>query len=123
MILAVARPQIALAGTPDPVIESLVNLMPDYSAGMRLHALYVNKVESALPGNYSQLFGTGKAFRNVFYPPWQPDPLLAFADQTGLDGSWWSDFSVAVLCQAIAELGSDIRGQMLRSEERRVGKE
>ena len=116
MILAVARPQIALAATPDPVIESLVNLMPDYSAGLRLHALYVNKVESALPGNYSQLFGTGKAFRSVFYPSWQADPLLAMADQTGLDGAWWSNFLVAVLCQAIAELGSDIRGQMLSSD-------
>ena len=116
MILTLPRPQILLANTPDQVIESLVNLMPDYSAGLRLHALYVNKTESALPGNFSQMFGTGKAFRSIFFPSWQADPLLAVADETGLDGAWWSSFSVAVLCQAIAELGSSIRGQMLSAD-------
>jgi hypothetical protein len=113
MIIALSRPRLVLAGTPDPVIEAIVNLMPDYSAGRRLHALYVNKVQSALPGNYSQLFGTGPAFRTVFFRDWQPDPLLATADETGLSPSWWRDFAVVVLCQAIVELGSDIRGQML----------
>ncbi len=113
MLIALSRPAVPLAGTPDPAIEAMVNLMPDYSAGRRLHELYVNKTQSALPGNYSQLFGTGPAFRGVFYPGWRADPLLAAADVTGLADSWWRDFSVVVLCQAIAELGSSIRGQML----------
>lgn len=113
MLIGLPRPAVTLAGTPDPAIEAMVNLMPDYSAGRRLHELYVNKAQSALPGSYSQLFGTGPAFRGVFYPGWRADPLLTAADATGLDGSWWRDFSVAVLCQAIAELGSNIRGQML----------
>ncbi|WP_284746727.1 hypothetical protein [Amycolatopsis sp. RTGN1] len=116
MIITLSRPAITLAGTPDPAIEAIVNLMPDYSAGRRLHALYVNKTQSALPGTYSQLFGTGPAFRSVFYPGWRADPLLAAANATGLADSWWRDFSVAVLCQAIAELGSNIRGQMLADE-------
>ncbi|MGW4062633.1 hypothetical protein ACWEGE_30430 [Amycolatopsis sp. NPDC004747] len=113
MFIALSRPAVTLAGTPDPVIEAMVNLMPDYSAGRRLHALYVNKAQSALPGHCSQLFGTGPAFRGVFYPGWRADPLLAAADATGLADSWWREFSVVVLCQAIAELGSNIRGQML----------
>ncbi|HEX9334940.1 MAG TPA: hypothetical protein VF892_03600, partial [Pseudonocardiaceae bacterium] len=113
MIIALSRPRIALAGAVDPVIEAIVNLMPDYSAGRRLHALYVNKTQSALPGNHSQLFGTGPSFRSVFFRDWQADPLLAMADDTGLNQSWWSDFAIAVLCQAIAEMGSNIRGQML----------
>ncbi len=113
MLLAISRPAIAIVGVGDPVIEALVNLLPDYSAGGRLHDLYVNKVQSALPGNYSQLFGTGPSFRSVFFPGWQPDPLLSLAGGTGLNDAWWSAFSVAVLCQAIAEMGSDIRGQML----------
>ncbi|HEY9292120.1 MAG TPA: hypothetical protein VIP98_12635, partial [Microlunatus sp.] len=87
--------------------------MPDYSGGSRLHALYVNKLQSALPGNYSQMFGTGPAFRSIFYPSWQADPLLGLVGNTGLDEEWWKTFAVAVLCQAIAEAGSDIRGQML----------
>ncbi len=113
MIIAVSRPSIELAGAVDPTIENLVNLMPDYSAGQRLHQLYVNKMESALPGNYSQAFGSGPSFRSVFFGSWQADPLLAMVDDAGLNASWWSGFAVAVLCQAIAELGSDIRGQML----------
>jgi len=121
MLLDVSAPPIPLtppatgphAAVVDPVIEAMVNLMPDYSAGRRLHDLYVNKLQSALPGNYSQLFGTGPAFRTVFFPGWQPDPILGLAADTGLDDSWWNGFSVAVLCQAIAEMASEIRGQML----------
>lgn len=113
MLLAISRPPIAITATDDPVIEAIVNLMPDYSAGRRLHDLYVNKLMSALPGNYSQLFGSGPSFRSVFFPGWQPDPILSLVGDTGLDDTWWNGFSVAVLCQAIAEMASDIRGQML----------
>lgn len=115
MFLEVARPAIALVpvGDPDPVIDQMVNLMPDYSTGARLHSLYVNKLQGALPGNYSQLFGDGPAFRGIFYPSWGADPLLGLVGGTGLDDGWWSGFSVAVLCQAIADMASEIRGQML----------
>ncbi len=99
MIIALSRPHLALAGTVDPVIEAVVNLMPDYSAGRRLHALYVNKTQSALPGNYSQLFGTGPSFRSVFFRDWQPDPLLATVDDAGLSQPWWSDFAVTTPCE------------------------
>ena len=113
MLVELTRQAIVITGTDDPVITALVNLMPDYSGGRRLHELYVNKAEGMLPGHYSQLFGTGPAFRSVFYPSWGIDPLWGLAGLTGLDERWWSQFSVALLCQAIAELGSDIRGQML----------
>jgi len=122
MLLVITRAEIPLsapltaAGGPtaaNPIIEAMVNLMPDYSTGRRLHDLYVNKVQSALPGNYSQLFGTGPAFRGIFFPSWGPDPLLGMAGNTGLNDPWWSGFSVAVLCQAIRELASHIRGQMV----------
>lgn len=113
MIIPVPLPDIAPAGTTDPVLSRLVNLTPDYSAGRRLHALYVNKLQGALPGRMSQQIGTGPTFRSVFYPRWTADPLSAVADTTGLGSSWWRDFSVAVLCQAIEERGSSIRGQLL----------
>ncbi len=119
MLLSVSPAAIPLAASraqasePNPVIEAMVNLMPDYSAGRRLHDLYVNKLQSALPGNYSQMFGTGPAFRGIFYPSWQSDPLMSAIGSTGLDDGWWRNFSVALLCQAIRELASDIRGQML----------
>ncbi|GLY42730.1 hypothetical protein Amsp01_087530 [Amycolatopsis sp. NBRC 101858] len=113
MLIPVPPPAIALAGTTDPILSRLVNLTPDYSAGRRLHALYVNKLQSALPGRMSQLIGTGPTFRSVFFPRWKADPLSATTDATGLGSSWWRDFSVAVLCQAIEERGSSIRGQML----------
>jgi hypothetical protein len=112
MLLAISRPPIAITATDDPVIEALVNLMPDYSAGRRLHDLYVNKLQSVLPGNYSQMFGTGPPFRRIFFPGWQADPLLSLAGGAG-DDAWWSGFSVAVLCQAIREMASHIRGQMM----------
>lgn len=113
MLISITRPPVPLVDVDDPAIEALVNLMPDYSAGRRLHALYVNHLQEALPGNYSQLFGTGPAFRTVFFPSWTADPLRGLIADTGLDGGWWSGFSVAVLCQAIAEMGSSIRGQMV----------
>ena len=116
MLLDVTRapiPIAAPAGEVNPVIEAMVNLMPDYSAGRRLHDLYVNRLEGALPGNYSQLFGTGPAFRGVFFPSWRADSLYAIAGSTGMDDGWWNRFSIAVLCQAIQELASNIRGQML----------
>ena len=113
MIIPVPGPGVVVAGTADPVFTSILTLTPDYSAGRRLHALYVNKLQSALPGRESQLIGTGPTFRSVFFPRWTADPLLATADETGLGSPWWRDFSVVVLCQAIEELGSSIRGQML----------
>jgi hypothetical protein len=124
MFLDVARPAITLAppasgpyaGEVDPVIEAMVNLMPDYSTGARLHALYLNRLQGALPGNYSQMFGDGPAFRGIFYPSWGQDPLTGLVGATGLDDGWWSGFSIAVLCQAIAEMASEIRGQMLTDD-------
>lgn len=119
MLLDLSRPAIPLlappgtAGPADPIIEKMVNLMPDYSAGRKLHALYVNKLQGILPGNYSQLFGTGPAFRGIFFPSWGADQLLSAVSRTGLDDGWWRGFSIALLCQAIRELASDIRGQML----------
>ncbi len=119
MLLDISRPAIPLvtphaaAESVNPIIEKMVNLMPDYSAGRTLHNLYVNKLQGILPGNYSQMFGTGPAFRGIFFPSWNADSLLSAVSRTGLDDGWWRGFSVALLCQAIRELASDIRGQML----------
>lgn len=116
MLLTVQRSAIRLSGSsdsaPDSVIEQLVNLLPDYSGGRRLHALLVNRLKGALPGNYSQIFGTGPSFRSIFFADYQPDPLLPLMSDMGLDDGWWANFSVAVLCQSIQDLGSRIRGQM-----------
>jgi hypothetical protein len=113
MLITLQRQPIPLHGDVDPTIQQLVNLIPDFSSGQRLHSLYVNNVMAQVPGNYSQMFGTGPSFRSVFYPNWQPDPLARFVPDTGLDGGWWNRFAIAVLCQAIADMGSNIRGQML----------
>ena len=63
MLLVISRAEIPLSAPQaargrltaavNPVIEAMVNLMPDYSVGRRLHAFYVNKLQSVLPGNYS----------------------------------------------------------------------
>ncbi|MEK6423462.1 MAG: hypothetical protein V4801_28070 [Burkholderia gladioli] len=113
MLLNVQRSAFRLRGTSDPVIEALINLLPDYSSGRRLHALLVNRMQGALPGNFSRMFGTGPSFLSIFYPKYQADALLPLLSETGLDNGWWSNFSVAVLCQSIQDMGSDIRGQML----------
>lgn len=116
MLTLIARAPIALAGTDDPAIHALINLTPDYSAGSRLHALVVNRLMAALPGHYSQLIGTGPAFRTIFFPGYQPDPLQPLLAECGLAEEWWAGFATAVLCQAIAALGSHIRGQMLEDK-------
>ncbi|MEL7466624.1 MAG: hypothetical protein AAFN79_21300 [Pseudomonadota bacterium] len=101
--IAAAPTTLALSGVGDGAIAQLANLKPDFSSGDAVHAHYVNAVAGALPGHYSQLIGTGKAFRKIFYPHYkQQPPEDKIQGDTGLSGSWWSNFSVAILCQIIA---------------------
>ena len=66
------------------------------------------------PGNYSQMIGTGPAFRTVFFPgiganPYEPliTPL------TGLDDGFFHALSIALLCRQMANVTSRLRPQIL----------
>jgi len=113
MLLVMPTARATLAGSVDPTIDAMVNLMPDFTAGQALHNLYVNKAMSALPGRYSQMIGSGPTFLSIFYPGWSPDSLLgAVGTDTGLNDDWWREFSVALLCQTFAAVGSRLLKQL-----------
>lgn len=105
-----------LQGISNLGIAELVNLLPDFSTSDSIHNLYVNHVAGALPGSCEYIPGTPRlSFRQVFYPKyteqWPEEYIEKF---TGLERSWWEEFSVAVLCQIIANIAHDsIRSQML----------
>ena len=112
-VLKISRSMPSLLGAADPVVEEMAKLTPDFSTGNKLHDLYVNKIMSALPGNYSQLFGTGPSFQSIFFPGWQPDSLLPLVTQfTGLDEEWWRQMSIRSLCECMYEVTSSIRKQL-----------
>ena len=72
-----------------------------------------NQLKGHLPGRHSELFRTGDTFRHIFYPSYRSVPYEGNVSQaTGLSSSFWSDFSVAVLCQSIYWQTSDARDRI-----------
>ena len=59
----------------------------------------------------------GDTFRSIFYPSYSAVSHEGNVyDVTGLSSSFWTDFSVAVLCQSIYWQTSDARGSLNRSK-------
>jgi len=99
----------------NPTVEQLLLLLPDPTFGARVHQVYVNRLEGALPGTPTQPFDPRRSFRAVFYPDWEAEALYGqVSGATGLSDEWWSNFSVAVLCQSMANLTTRLRPQLLQ---------
>lgn len=95
----------------NPTIESMLNLIPDYSTGKNLHDLIIDKQMGVLPGDYAPPPEWRRSsFRGTFYARWQRLPLAEFVESdTGLKQDWWVELSVALLCQSIAYLNKTVR--------------
>lgn len=89
-------------------VERMMLALPDLTFGDRIHDIYVNRLQGALPGT---------DFRMIFYPSWQPAQLAdEVSGATGLYDDWWADFSVAVLCQSMWYLTSSLKPQLLQGD-------
>lgn len=84
--------------------------------GRAARGILVNRMKGATPGNWSQLFGTGPAFKDVFFPALIYDPREAEIQRiTGLGDDFWKPMAVVSLCRQMGLTTSDIRPQMLMS--------
>ncbi len=101
----------------DDAVERLFAALPvqgGNQVGITARNVMVNRMKGATPGQYSSLFGGGKRFINIFFPSYRPAAYEdAISGVTGLDNSLWSDMSIAVLCEAMYNLTSDLRPQLL----------
>ena len=61
-------------------VEHLAAALPPDGAnpvGTAARGVLVNRMKGATPGHWSQLFGTGPAFKDVFFPALRYDPREA----------------------------------------------
>ena len=76
----------------------------------------VSKLKGATPGRHSEAFymPSGKLFKTIFFPNHSPASYEGdVVGVTSLDDNWWSNFSIAVLCQSMYYQTSDLRPQLL----------
>src|SRR5215472_15981258 len=74
----------------------------------------VNKIKACTPGNRSQLIGTGPSFRSIFFPKYAPLPLEPEVGPSfGQQDQAFSDWSVALLCQAMSRLIAEMQQALM----------
>lgn len=98
-------------------VEALSAALPPDGAnpiGVVARAALVNQVKGSTPGNYSQLFGTGPAFKKVFFPGYAPVPAQgSVTGDVGLGAPFWAQMAVACLCGEMYDVTSRLRPQIL----------
>lgn len=98
-------------------VEYLAAALPPDGAnpiGAAARGILVNRTKGATPGHWSQLFGTGPAFRDVFFPGLVADPRGAEIQRlTGLDDEYFRNLAVVTLCQQMGLTTSRLRPQVL----------
>lgn len=110
--MPVAIEALASVGVPDAVKQMLLAL-PDFSVGDRIHDAWVNRLEGATPGTSSSRITGGKRFVDLFFPGWSPGEFHAdVSPLSGLGDDFWSGFAVAVLCQSMDRITSDLHAQL-----------
>jgi hypothetical protein len=95
-----------VAGLPgDDMVKAMFNATPGPSLGEQVRAIFINKIAGSTPGRYTRERDTAESdanYRDVFFPGWSALPYAdEIAARTGLGDGWWSDYAVALLCQAI----------------------
>ena len=100
----------------DDPVRKLITETPDLKSnpvGVLVHNALVNKLEGATPGRHSEFLRSGDTFRSIFFPKYSSPEKDVVSSYIGLDDEWWSDFSVAVLCQSMYYQTSDLRPQLM----------
>ncbi|XP_035690956.1 uncharacterized protein LOC118425909 [Branchiostoma floridae] len=110
-----ARVSEAIAAIPNDTVVQLFGELPTTGgndAGKPARSALVSKLKSSTPGRHTEMFGSGDRFVDIFFPNHSSAPYEGDTSLTGLDNNWWSDFSVAALCQAMYNLTKDLRKQL-----------
>jgi hypothetical protein len=101
-------------------VEVLAAALPAEGAnpvGSATRGLLTVHVKRATPGNYSQLIGTGPAFRAIFFPGTGESPYESqITPLTGLDSAFFASMAIAMVCQEIHQVTSRLRPQMMDGE-------
>ncbi len=103
------------------IAQKLAASCPEFNGNVPSTAwnVLVNRLKGAIPGEHSQAWPkpSGPSFRTIFFPNYAQ---VSYEDQvsniTGLDNNWWSDFSVATLCQTMYYVTSNLRSQLVISK-------
>lgn len=97
-------------------VEVLAAALPgtaDNPLGRATRGVLATHLKRCTPGHYSQLIGTGPAFRDIFFRGVQPNPHEgAIVTLTGLDDAFFASISVAALCQQMGQSTSRLRPQI-----------
>ncbi|XP_070574543.1 uncharacterized protein [Ptychodera flava] len=102
----------------DPLYKLITNIPDFYTnpVGSVARAALVSKMAGSTPGRHTEPWPMpdGKSFRQIFFPRYWNAPYTDnIASVMGLPDPFWSDFSVAVLCQSMYYQTSDIRQQLV----------
>ncbi|XP_070534764.1 uncharacterized protein [Ptychodera flava] len=102
----------------DPLYKLITNIPDFYTnpVGSVARAALVSKMAGSTPGRHTEPWPRpeGKSFRQIFFPSYWNAPYTDnVASVTGIPDGFWSDFSVAVLCQSMYYQTSDIRQQLV----------
>ncbi|XP_078681165.1 uncharacterized protein LOC144916059 [Branchiostoma floridae x Branchiostoma belcheri] len=114
-----ARVSEAIAAIPNDTVVQLFGELPTTGgndSGKAARAALVSKLKSSTPGSRTEMFGSGDRFVDIFFPNHNSAPYEGDVSLTGLDNNWWSDISVASLCQAMYNLTTDLRKQLKRDD-------
>lgn len=98
-------------------VEALAAALPPEGVnpvGVVARGVLVLHAKRLTPGNYSQMFGTGPAFRTIFFPNLGTSPYEGLiGPYTGLDDGFFQAASIALLCRQMGNVTSRLRSQIL----------
>ena len=98
-------------------INDLVAYCPEFTnpIGKVARDALVSKLKCSTPGRHSELWRTGSRFVDIFFPkhPLAPYAMNITQVISSFSDSWWSNFSVAALCQSMYYQTSNLRAQLL----------
>ena len=105
-------PTMTSSFSPKLVEELAAALPPDGAnpIGNNARLIMVNKIRGLTPGHYSQMFGTGPAFRSVFFPGYVPVAAEGlFGGLTGIGDEYLSQAAIGLLCHQMHTVTTDVR--------------
>ncbi|MGG6311509.1 hypothetical protein [Paenibacillus macerans] len=103
----------------DQAVERLFAALPNVGtneAGEAARSVLVNRMKGATPGRATTPYigVQGKKFIEIFFPHYSVQNYQGDVSAvTGLPDDFWSGFSVAVLCEAMWNITSDLRPQLM----------
>ncbi|MCM3699526.1 Hint domain-containing homing endonuclease [Paenibacillus macerans] len=115
---ATTQPRLFGGTDLDQVVERLFAALPNpgtNETGAMARRVLVNRMKGATPGRATTPYigVQGKKFIDIFFPRYSPmDYQSSVTNVTGLRDDFWSGLSVAVLCEAMWNITSDLRPQL-----------